>query len=345
MIIILKNADFSQSNIGTLSTWRITRSLGAGATYEGPTSVDKGASFTATVTIAEGYELGAAGVTVTMGGATISATTVNGNVITITIASVTGNIVIKVPTVNTSTDEPEVPDTPDEPVIDPKAPIVDLQLLNVTDGVLRNMGTGGSTYDATVQTVSSSDSYTSDATEFTLINHAYAETPYGFKPGDTFTIAIRARWNELNTNQYQRLMRTEQDTPSLFYSYTTGMGVGAKLAGTSSNNFKALDTDITVKNPDTNAPLNTAYLLSTSTIKAENMHTYVWTGDGSKIDYYIDGVLKASQDESALNTSTRIGLGDNDPAKNFYASKASYEMFRIYNYAMTVDEVAALNQN
>ena len=117
MIIILKGADFSASNIGTLSSWRITRSLGAGATYEGVTSVDKGASFIATVTIAEGYELGAAGVTVTMGGAVISAATVNENIITINITEVTGNVVIKVPTVNTSTGEEDEPDVPDAPVI------------------------------------------------------------------------------------------------------------------------------------------------------------------------------------------------------------------------------------
>ena len=120
MIITLMGADFSQSNIGTLSSWRITRSLGSGATYEGVTSVDKGASFSATVTIAEGYELGSSGVTVTMGSNIISAATVNGNVITITIAEVTGNIVIKVPTVNVNTGEeedPDVPVTPDEPKI------------------------------------------------------------------------------------------------------------------------------------------------------------------------------------------------------------------------------------
>lgn len=115
MIITLKGADFSASNIGTLSTWRITRSLGSGATYEGVTSVDKGTSFSATVTIVEGYELGTAGITVTMGGVALSGVaTVSGNVITISIAEVTGNVVIKVPTVNTSTggDEPGVPDTP-----------------------------------------------------------------------------------------------------------------------------------------------------------------------------------------------------------------------------------------
>lgn len=111
MIIVLKNADFSQSNIGTLSSWRITRSLGAGATYEGPTSVDKDAALSATVTLAEGYEVGTAGVTITMGGTVLSdAHSVSGNVITITIAEVTGNVLIKVPTVNTSTGEEEEPE-------------------------------------------------------------------------------------------------------------------------------------------------------------------------------------------------------------------------------------------
>lgn len=99
MIIVLKNANFSTSNIGTLSTWRISRSLGAGATYEGPISVDKGSVFSATINLAEGYEIGTAGVTITMGGIALSdAYSIAGNVITITIAEVTGNVLIKVPT-------------------------------------------------------------------------------------------------------------------------------------------------------------------------------------------------------------------------------------------------------
>ena len=118
MIIVLKNADFSQSNIGTLSTWRIYRSLGTGATYEGPISVDKGATLNATVTISEGYELGTAGISMTMGGVANNSYTINGNIITIAIAEVTGNVVIKVPTINVNTgeeDEPTVPDTPTQP--------------------------------------------------------------------------------------------------------------------------------------------------------------------------------------------------------------------------------------
>jgi hypothetical protein len=116
MIIVLKNANFSDSNIGTLSTWRITRSIGAGASYDGPISVDKGAAFSATVTLAEGYEIGAAGVAVTMGSAALEgAYAISGNVITITIAEVTGNVLIKVPTVNTATGEEEEPDTPEVP--------------------------------------------------------------------------------------------------------------------------------------------------------------------------------------------------------------------------------------
>ena len=115
MIITLKGADFSASNIGTLSTWRITRSLGTGATYVGVSSVDKDSSFTATVTVAEGYEIGTAGVTVTMGGNVINASTINGNIITISIAKVTGNVVIKVPTVNVNSgEEDDGGDIPEE---------------------------------------------------------------------------------------------------------------------------------------------------------------------------------------------------------------------------------------
>ena len=111
MIITLKGANFSDSNIGTLSTWRINRSLGTGATYEGPTSVDKGAALSATVTLAENYAVGTAGVTITMGTSVLSdAYSISGQVITITIAAVTANVTIKVPTVNTSTGEEEEPE-------------------------------------------------------------------------------------------------------------------------------------------------------------------------------------------------------------------------------------------
>ena len=107
MIITIKGADFSAKNIGTLSTWTIFTSLGSGATYSGNRAVDKGSGLSATITIADGYELGSAGVSVVMGttDVTSSAATVNGNTITISIATVTGNVTIKVPTLNTSTGE------------------------------------------------------------------------------------------------------------------------------------------------------------------------------------------------------------------------------------------------
>lgn len=117
MIITLVNANFSSNNIGTLSTWTISRSLGTGATYTGPNFVDKGTALSATVTITDGYELGTAGVTVTMGGVIQEgAASVNGNVITISIASVTGIVMIKVPTINSETGEDtENPETPVNP--------------------------------------------------------------------------------------------------------------------------------------------------------------------------------------------------------------------------------------
>lgn len=106
MIITLKKADFSGNHIGTLDTWSIFTTLGSGATYSGVKLVTKGGSYSGSVTLADGYELGTAGVTVTMGGETLTdAVTISGSTITISIASVTGAVYINVATVNTSTGE------------------------------------------------------------------------------------------------------------------------------------------------------------------------------------------------------------------------------------------------
>jgi hypothetical protein len=123
MIITIKGATYTY-NIGALDSWFISRSIGSGATYDGVTSVKKGESFSATVTIKEGYEIGSAGITVTMGGEDITdrAVLTSDEVIVISIAPVEGNVVISVPTKNIATGEeegggevvdPETPDNPD----------------------------------------------------------------------------------------------------------------------------------------------------------------------------------------------------------------------------------------
>lgn len=124
MIITLKGADFSSNNIGTLSTWTIFTTLGTGATYSGVRTVDKDGSLTATVTIAEGYELSSAGLTVMMGSTNVTSSVVtsSGNVYTISISSVTANVTISVPTKNTSTGEEGggdvvEPDTPTDKTV------------------------------------------------------------------------------------------------------------------------------------------------------------------------------------------------------------------------------------
>lgn len=113
MILILKGADFSSHNIGTLDSYFIQFSPNSGiASHNVPTSIKKNTSLSATITIKEGYELGTAGVTVTMGGNPVTSNvTTSGNTITIYIPSVNGNVAINVPTKNISTGEPEAPDT------------------------------------------------------------------------------------------------------------------------------------------------------------------------------------------------------------------------------------------
>ncbi len=104
MIITLKGANFSNSNIGNLYRWNILYSLGRGVSHSGDTSVLKGNAFTVDLTIAEGFELTSEGVSVTMDGVLLSnAVTVTENIINVEITSVTGHVVINVPTVISAT--------------------------------------------------------------------------------------------------------------------------------------------------------------------------------------------------------------------------------------------------
>ena len=116
MILRILGADFSSANIGTLSTYVISKSIGAGISHNIPNFVDKNSSVTWTLTVAEGYLLGS--YSITMNGETITPV-VNENTMTITIPNVTGNVRIAVATVNENTGEEDIPVvppvTPDEP--------------------------------------------------------------------------------------------------------------------------------------------------------------------------------------------------------------------------------------
>lgn len=109
MIITLTKADFSTCKIGTLTTWNIRRSLGSGATSSSSaTTVERDASWTETITLADGYTFGT--YSVTMGSTTITPT-ITENTLTFTISAVTGNINITVATINESTGEDTGGDT------------------------------------------------------------------------------------------------------------------------------------------------------------------------------------------------------------------------------------------
>ena len=117
MIITIKGADFSSANIGTLSTYIISKSIGSGATFEIPNFVDKNSSVNWVITLDEGYTFGT--YSVTMGSNVITPTVVD-NVMTISIAEVTGNVRIVVATVNENTGEEDEPTIPDVPPVEPE---------------------------------------------------------------------------------------------------------------------------------------------------------------------------------------------------------------------------------
>lgn len=112
MIITISGANFSASNIGTLSTWTVSKSIGAGAEHSIPSYVNKNSAFNYTITLKDGYTFGT--YSVTMGGQKITPT-VTETSMTINIPSVTGAVRIEVKTINSSTGEEDKPVTPEKP--------------------------------------------------------------------------------------------------------------------------------------------------------------------------------------------------------------------------------------
>ena len=97
MIFTLKNADFSASNIGTLSSWRIVKSLKGVTTDSNVVSVSKDTPYSAIFNVSEGYTFNNA--VVTMDGNDISSNLVwntDKTIGTLTISSVTGHIYISI---------------------------------------------------------------------------------------------------------------------------------------------------------------------------------------------------------------------------------------------------------
>ena len=295
----------------------ITRNLVNCTSDKTATSVYDGDSYTEVITANDGYTLRGGNISITMGGKDISSSLSNTGVLSIDL--VTGDIVINVEAVE---------------VVGPQ-PVIDLSLTNVQNGKIVNIGTGGSTYDAIISIPSSSrDSYAVSENGLLLNNHAYANMPYGFKASDAFTIKIKARITQKSSNTYQRVFRTDQDAPSLFYSRSSN-AIGAKLAGVSGNGFAVHNELGSITG--TGGALNTCYLsiYNEGGFDESVMHEYIHTSDGTTIKWYVDGVLMASQPSSQLKTSTKIGLGDNDTSKSYYATQIEVSEFKIYNQELT----------
>ena len=306
----------------SISVYSITRNLTNCVSNKDVTSIKEGESYTETLTANDGYTFRDANITITMDGVDITNTLYNGRYSNgvLNIGSVTGNIIINAEAIE----------------VVGVQPIIDLSLTNVQDGKVINLGTGGSTYDATISIPSSTrDSYEVSENGLLLNNHAYANMSYGFKASDTFTIIIKARITQKSSNVYQRVFRTDQDTPSLFYSKNS-TAIGGKLAGKSGNGFTVHNDLGSVTG--TGGALNTCYLsiYNEDGFDESIMHEYMYISNGTTMKFYVDGVLIATQNASALVTSTKIGLGDNDTSKTYYANQIEVSEFKIYNQELTL---------
>lgn len=143
MILRILGADFSSANIGTLSTYVISKSIGAGISHNIPNFVDKNSSVTWTLTVEEGYLLGS--YSIIMNGEIITPV-INENTMTITIPNVTGNVRIVITSINESTGEEETPVVPPVTPDEPEEPETPTGFQTLTGGSWRVVGDSGNRY-------------------------------------------------------------------------------------------------------------------------------------------------------------------------------------------------------
>ena len=292
--------------------YTITRNLTNCTSSNSTTSIMEGNAHTETFTANSRHTLEGATVVITMGGTDISNKYVNG---VLTIESVTGNIVINITAIEIDMNIP--------------SPIVDWSLTNITNGTIPNNGTGGATYNATVQ----NGNYTSNANGITLETTAYAETPYTAIATSDITLVVRCSLDEISTRQYERIFRTSTDALCLFYT-TTQQVLQAKftnLTGTTTG----------YKEGYTKGTKNVTF---PKTFTHNELHTYAMVGDvnANLVSFYVDGELIITQEGyTSMATITGIGIGDNGK-NNYYFNKATFTKFQIYNQALTGEQIATL---
>ena len=303
-----------------IPVYSITRNLVNCSTDSSVTTIKEGESHNENIVANEGYTLRGGNIVITMGGVDISSSLSNTG--TLSINAVTGNIVINIEAVE----------------YNPALPIVDLDLDNVgTDGVIRNLGTGGSTYDATIQTTSTSDTFSASAgTGLTLNNHAYANIPYVLKSTDNFTIICKGKIATKSSQTYQRFFRTDTDAPSWYYS-KSNTKLQAKLSGknSSESTISVLGSLISGVTGTNNGGNSVIFSTDTTTVRE-----IMFTCDGTDIKLYIDGKLSASQPASGLTETAYIGIGDNNPDSKYYAKALEINRFAIYDSVITDDIIA-----
>lgn len=296
--------------------YSITRNLTNCTSSSSVTEIIEGESYTETFTPSIEYSLLSPNISITMGGVDIS-NCYNNRVLNI--PSVTGDIVINIEGAKLTS-----------PLIDYKFSSDGIR------GVLTNTGTGGATYD--IQTVGS---YNVVDDNLSLLNGAYASVDYPTTKTGEFTIRVRVSIDTLLNNKYERLFRSNADALCAYYSQSANE-IGCKLSNAKNANGMVHNNSIFSWSP---SAVNTGYFKNNSN-EVGTIHDYVYTGDGTTIKLYFDGMLIASQDQNELTEGTSFAIGNADisttATSKTYNANITVEKWQIFDYTMNGEEVYEL---
>jgi glycerophosphoryl diester phosphodiesterase len=222
--------------------------------------------------------------------------------------------------------------------------LYDLNFANYsTNGTITN--NGSSTNEITI--VNTSGTMTNDADGAIVIGYNDSvSVPFSIEQAsstESYTWAVKVKSFELSGLKYDRVMRGDNDVPSVYVNQDSTNRKGKTVV-----NAKLLSSAVAT---NTGALVDSQYYVGTNLGSqgacfelTENMW-FVFTHDGTNANLYINGILSASQPLSRADSTknaTSIGIGNTNQQADGTFNSLTISDFKVWNRVLTAEEVAAL---
>lgn len=224
-------------------------------------------------------------------------------------------------------------------ITDSSKALIAWDLKSIAGNKFKNMGSGGEIFDGVLNPKSGEVQLVSGGVKFT--ENACVTTGYALSNVAAFTVAIKMREIVDNPqNVFGRVFRGSGDCPSIYAATPVNGGcLNVKLSGN-----KSVDAAYTYTNEAEGLQINakSTHVLWDTRMSGITMlnqsHVFAFSGNGTDLNYYRDGMLLASQKQILKAEAVNIGVGETGTT-NYSLKSFILEKFLVYDMALPLEEI------